>query len=336
MTAGKDKVFISYRRSASRYFAYHIYNELTERGFDVFFDTQSINAGDFERIILSQIEARGHFIAVMAPGTMPRLENEGDWVRKEMEYALEKKRNIIPLIHAGFDWGKDGKFLTGKLEAIKGINGLTIHDDYIEEGIERLATRFLKEPVYGEVTTVSEEVEAETRTIIESAQRTPKPTQGDISAESYFNQAVQTVFRKKKAIELYSKAIELNPEFGWAYNNRGYLLFKTGKHEEALDDLLHAVEFGLDEEPLAYLNLSQVYMALEDFGHTISAANRAIELDPNDKWGYNNRAMGYYNLENYDQALKDLNQAIEMDPEAMNLKINVNLGIVEGMIENLE
>ena len=97
MSEEKGKVFISYRRKASRYFAHFIYDELTERGYDVFFDTQSINAGDFSKIILSQIAARGHFIAVLAPETMPRLADEGDWVRRELEYALETRRNIIPL-----------------------------------------------------------------------------------------------------------------------------------------------------------------------------------------------------------------------------------------------
>ena len=56
-------VFISYRRTNFPW-ALAIYKDLHNDGYDVFFDYQSIDSGDFEKIILENIKARAHFIVV--------------------------------------------------------------------------------------------------------------------------------------------------------------------------------------------------------------------------------------------------------------------------------
>jgi hypothetical protein len=90
-------VFISYRRSASRYIARSIFEHLQAHGYDVFLDVESIDAGDFERIILGQIQARAHFLIILSTGTVKRFEEKGDWLRREIEFALDLKRNVIPV-----------------------------------------------------------------------------------------------------------------------------------------------------------------------------------------------------------------------------------------------
>jgi hypothetical protein len=40
-------VFISYRRSASRYIARAVFEHLRAQGYDAFLDVESIDAGDF-------------------------------------------------------------------------------------------------------------------------------------------------------------------------------------------------------------------------------------------------------------------------------------------------
>ena len=44
-------VFISYRRT-NFYIALAVYQDLTSHGYDVFFDYQNIDSGDFEKVIL--------------------------------------------------------------------------------------------------------------------------------------------------------------------------------------------------------------------------------------------------------------------------------------------
>jgi tetratricopeptide (TPR) repeat protein len=43
--------------------------------------------------------------------------------------------------------------------------------------------------------------------------------------------------------------------------------------------------------------------------------NRAIELDPDHEFAYNNRGAAYLNLGEYERAIEDLNRAIELNPD---------------------
>ena len=59
-------VFISYRRTNAPW-ALAIYQNLTQHGYDVFFDYTGIASGDFERVILENIRARAHFVVRAHP-----------------------------------------------------------------------------------------------------------------------------------------------------------------------------------------------------------------------------------------------------------------------------
>ena len=70
-------VFISYRR-ANAPWALAIFKELTHHGYDVFFDYTGILSGDYERIILENIQARAHFLVLLAPSTLDRCSEPED------------------------------------------------------------------------------------------------------------------------------------------------------------------------------------------------------------------------------------------------------------------
>ena len=82
------------------------------------------------------------------------------------------------------------------------------------------------------------------------------------------------------AIEAYSKAIELNPNYTDAYVNRGVANDNSGNTQQAIKDY-----------------------------------NNAIELNPQDAMTYNARGLVYYNSGNTQQAIKDYNKAIELNPQ---------------------
>jgi hypothetical protein len=113
-------VFISYRRTNLPW-ALAIYQNLTSHGYDVFFDYQSIHSGDFEQIILGNIRARAHFLALLTPSALENCSDPNDWLRREIETAIDEKRNIVPLFFDGFDFGSPSiaKYLTGKLSMLK-------------------------------------------------------------------------------------------------------------------------------------------------------------------------------------------------------------------------
>ena len=100
--ADPDKtVFLSYRRDVSGPMAHLVRNDLVRHGFDVFMDVGSLGGGAFEPVILREIEARTHFLVLLEPGSLDRIGEPGDWLRREIAHALTHRRNIVPLLAGG-------------------------------------------------------------------------------------------------------------------------------------------------------------------------------------------------------------------------------------------
>jgi hypothetical protein len=53
-----------------------IFQDLTQHGYDMFFDFQGIASGDFEHVILENIRARAHFLVLLAPTRTPSIIGE--------------------------------------------------------------------------------------------------------------------------------------------------------------------------------------------------------------------------------------------------------------------
>jgi hypothetical protein len=49
-----------------------IFQNLTQNGYDVFFDYLGIASGDFERIIIGNITARAHFLVLLTLSALER------------------------------------------------------------------------------------------------------------------------------------------------------------------------------------------------------------------------------------------------------------------------
>src|SRR5690606_27001941 len=148
MSEAENSVFISYRREVSSYIARAIFLDLRANGYDVFMDVESIDSGAFDTAILNQIEARGHFVVVLTPGSVERCVEADDWLRREIEYAMDKQRNIVPVLANGFTFSGTERYLTGNLSELYRYNALPLYHGYFDEAMVRLLTRFLKQPVH--------------------------------------------------------------------------------------------------------------------------------------------------------------------------------------------
>ena len=90
-------IFISYRREGGREIARVIKAELEKMGFSVFLDFDELNDGHFEKYIIQAIDSSSVFMLILSPNALDLCIDEGDWVRKEIEYAIKKNCHIVPI-----------------------------------------------------------------------------------------------------------------------------------------------------------------------------------------------------------------------------------------------
>ncbi len=308
-------VFISYRRSASRYIARAIFEHLRAQGYDAFLDIEAIDAGDFERIILGQIKARTHFLIILNRESIKRFEESGDWLRREIEFAIDQQRNIIPIMVDEFKFDtKTKKYLTGKLEQLPKFNGLHLPYDFFDAAMERLRERYLKLPVYVEVIPPPiGDIAAVERAVAEVAAEL-KPTREQLSAEEYFNRAFEKYEAKdySGAIADYDKAIELDPQNAFAYYNRGTARKDKGDMDGAIADFNRAIE--LDPQDIfIYCLRGIVRKDKGDMDGAIADFNRAIELDPQNAFAYINRSKAYIRRLNFIAGVRDFAKVLMLE-----------------------
>ena len=150
---------------------------------------------------------------------------------------------------------------------------------------------------------------------VEEAEREKREEEDTLTYWDHFNKAYDAVEKGdyNTAVQEYTRAIEKDPNYAFAYNNRGNSYADLGKYDQAIADYNKAIE--LDPNyAFAYNNRGVSYNDLGKYDQAIANYNKAIELDPNYATAYNNRGNGYANLGKYDQAIADYSKAIELDP----------------------
>jgi tetratricopeptide (TPR) repeat protein len=306
-------VFISYRRTNVPW-ALAIFQNLTQFGYDVFFDFSGVNSGDFETVILENIRARAHFLVILTPSALEKCGEPGDWLRREIEVAFESRRNIVPLMLEGFDFGapKIAGQLTGTLAPLKQYNGLNIPADYFMEAMGRLRGRFLNialDSVSQPASLPARQAAAEQK--IEAA-AAPKVGEEELTAQQWFERGVNAVDLDEK-LRFYSNAIRLKPDYADAFNNRGLARSDKGDQDGAIEDYNAAIRLKSDYA-LAFNNRGLARHRKSDFDGAIADYNEAIRLKPDYATAFFNRGLARGNNGNLEGAIEDASQAIQLDP----------------------
>ena len=143
-------VFISYRRTKGRDIARCLQLALTARGVNCFFDLHDVRKGLFNEKIKSAIEGAGYFVLLLTKDCLENCRNPDDWVRIEIEHALEKKIPIIPVVPSGHPKRFSRKPLPKSIAKITKIeiSELSLEknfeydvDHLLEERLEKLVQR---------------------------------------------------------------------------------------------------------------------------------------------------------------------------------------------------
>ena len=149
MKTMKYDIFISYRRDGGDTLAQLIYDRLTDRGYSVFLDIESLRSGKFNEKLFSVIDECRDVVVILPPGSLERCRNEGDWLFLELTHALQERKNIIPVMMKGFEWPDD---MPEGLEELPDFNGIQDSKDYFDAVIDKMTTLLQSRPaLFGSV-----------------------------------------------------------------------------------------------------------------------------------------------------------------------------------------
>jgi len=130
------------------------------------------------------------------------------------------------------------------------------------------------------------------------------------------------------AIEAYTKAIQLDPNYAEAHYNRGLSYSSKGQYDKAVEDYSRAIIINPNYTD-AYYRRGRTYYSKVQYDKAIDDFNKVISIDPNyhdpmyigiylNRYNQGNSAiyywcgMAYYHEGQYDQAINNFDKAISI------------------------
>lgn len=134
--------FISYRRKNGFATAKLIRELLKAKGVTAYMDLDELRNGKFDEKLIDAINTCPSFILVLPPKSLDNCCKKDDWLAKEVEAAVDSKRNIIPVLCDGFEWPKEWKANTPeKIKDISHIHSVEMSAQYVDAMIDRIIDR---------------------------------------------------------------------------------------------------------------------------------------------------------------------------------------------------
>ena len=114
----------------------------------------------------------------------------------------------------------------------------------------------------------------------------------------------EKAYRLREAIADYEKALELEPDSLWAYNNMGCCYQYLGEIEKALECFTKSAELMKEKESIRpYANMANCHKIMEQFGEAIACYKKNLELFPERTTYWEDIGDLYTIMEDYNQAI---------------------------------
>jgi len=141
LNSNKYEIYLSYQRNGGKTMAILLHDRLAAKGYSVFLDIANYNTGKFSFKLFNVIDDCKDFLLVCSKGCLDHCFDDDDWTRIELAYALQKNKNIVPIIMHGFSFPN---ILPYDIENARMKNSIFTHSHASEdETIDELAEKFL-------------------------------------------------------------------------------------------------------------------------------------------------------------------------------------------------
>ena len=117
----------------------------------------------------------------------------------------------------------------------------------------------------------------------------------------------------EEAIKYYLKAAELNPDDSRNWFNLGISYSNNEQYKEAINSFLKVVELNPDDS-YSWYGLGNSYIKNEQVEDAIKSLLKATELNSNDYQSWLDLAISYIHNEQYEEAIEPLLKSIELNP----------------------
>ena len=136
----KYDIFISYKRK-SLPTANNLYYRLTTRGYSTFFDLEEMGRDNFNVQLLNYIENAMDVFIILEEGSLDGCKQKNwekkDWFCHEIAFALEKKKNIIPILIGGYKM-PSSDFFPDRLKELSFKNAPEFNFSFFEAYLDKL------------------------------------------------------------------------------------------------------------------------------------------------------------------------------------------------------
>ncbi len=146
--------------------------------------------------------------------------------------------------------------------------------------------------------------------------KTPQPP--PVSADESFARGRDLMRTEdyKGAIEAFTKATDMRPDWGQAYHSRGNAYEALEQYDAALRDYSHAVLLN-PRLPLFLASRATCYIEMKRDDAALADLDQAIALKPDGPGMLVARAGIYIRRKDYRKALPDLDEAIRLNPDSV-------------------
>jgi tetratricopeptide (TPR) repeat protein len=116
------------------------------------------------------------------------------------------------------------------------------------------------------------------------------------------------------AIEILTKALDLDPENSDFFFNRGFAYLEMGELDTSIDDFSKAIEIS-PEVYEYFFNRGNAYFDLGKYQLAVSDYDVAIKINPGDSALFNNRGNAFEKLGEIENSLANYSESVRLDPD---------------------